>query len=345
MHCGSRKKKMVAVKSFGTFEGKRVDQFTLTSETGVVVDILNWGVVVRDWRVPVKGGTRSVVLGFETFDPYPVHSPYFGAVVGRVANRIGKGRFNLDKETYSIPPNEGVHALHGGPQGFSKLIWDAEIDDATNAVAFTLSSPDGAMGFPGNVDVSATYTLRGNRLRLDFTGTTDRPAPLSLVQHQYFNLGTGADVLDHRYWLKSHAYTEVDGALIPTGNIFEAAPGSKWDWSEAKTLRDARGNPIDYDGNVVLDSGRDLRDPIAIVTAPQNDLTLKLWSDQPGLQFYDGIYTNISVPGLGGKTYGKHSGFCLEDQALPDAVNHPHFPSIIVTPDDPYSHWGEFEIA
>lgn len=336
---------MVAVRNFGSFEGKRVDQFTLTSESGVEVDILNWGVVVRDWRVPLKGGRRSVVLGFESFEPYPQHSPYFGAVVGRVANRIGKARFTHGGKTYSVPPNEGQNALHGGAGGFGKQVWDAEVDDATNAVAFTLSSPDGHMGFPGDVEVSATYTLRGNRLRLDLTGTIDRPGPISLVQHQYFNLGTGADVLDHRYWLKSHAYTEVDKELIPTGNILEAAPGSKWDWSQPKTLRDAQGKPVDYDGNTVLDAGRDLRDPIAIVTAPQNDLTLKLWSDQPGLQFYDAIYTRVPVPGLGGKTYGAYSGFCLEDQAFPDAVNHPHFPSIIVTPDAPYSHWCEFEIA
>lgn len=336
---------MVAVKNFGTFEGKRVDQFTLTSDTGVEVDILSWGVVVRDWRVPLKGGKRSVVLGFESFEPYPAHSPYFGAVVGRVANRIGKAQFSLDGTSYSIPPNEGENALHGGAQSFGKLVWDAAIDDATNAVVLTLGSPHGAMGFPGNVRVTATYTLRGNRLRLDFTGTTDRPTPLSLVQHQYFNLGTGADVLDHRYWLKAHAYTEVDAGLIPTGNILEAAPGSKWDFAQPKTLRDAAGKPVDYDGNVVLDAGRDFKDPIAIVTAPQNDLTLKLWSDQPGLQFYDGVYTNIPVPGLGGKAYKAHSGFCLEDQAFPDAVNHPHFPSILVTPDAPYSHWCEFEIA
>jgi aldose 1-epimerase len=336
---------MVAVRNFGTFEDKRVDQFTLTSDTGVEVDILSWGVVVRDWRVPLKGGKRSVVLGFESFEPYPTHSPYFGAVVGRVANRIGKGRFSLDGENYSIPPNEGENALHGGAQSFAKMVWDATIDDAANSVVFTLDSPHGAMGFPGDVTVAATYTLRGNRLRLDFSGTTDRPTPLSLVQHQYFNLGTGADVLDHRYWLKSHAYTEVDDGLIPTGNILEAAPGSKWDWSQPKTLRDAAGKPIDYDGNTVLDAGRDFKDPIAIVSAPQNDLTLKLWSDQPGLQFYDGIYTNVAVPGLGGKSYKAHSGFCLEDQAFPDAVNHPHFPSIRVTPDEPYSHWCEFEIA
>jgi len=337
---------MVAVSNFGSFEGKRVDQFHLISDSGVEVDIINWGVVVRDWRVPVKGGgKRSVVLGFDSFEPYPLHSPYFGAAVGRVANRIGNARFTLDGKTYSIPPNEGKNALHGGAGSWGKQVWDAAPDDRANAVTFSINSPDGAMGFPGNVKATATYSLHGSRLRLEFAATIDRPGPVSLVQHQYFNLGTGADVLDHRYWLRSHAYTEVGEGLIPTGNILEAAPGSKWDWSAPKTLRDANGAAIDYDGNTVLDARRDFKDPIAIVTAPSNDLTLKLWSDQPGLQFYNAIYTNIPVPGLGGKSYKKNCGFCLEDQAFPDAVNHPQFPSIIVTPDKPYSHWCEFEIA
>jgi aldose 1-epimerase len=337
---------MVAVASFGSFEGKRVDQFTLTSDTGVEVDLINWGCVVRDWRVPVKAGNRSVVLGFEQFDTYPRHSPYFGAVVGRVANRIGGARFELGGKTYSIPPNEGTTALHGGPGSLAKLVWDAEPDDAADAVVFSLTSPDGAMGFPGTVKITATYRLTGNKLRLSFAATTDEPTPLSLVQHQYFNLGTGADVLDHRYWLKSNAYTENGADLVPTGNIFEAAKGSKWDWSSPKTLRDGAGKPIEYDGNAVLDTGRDIRDPVAIVTSPEGDLALKLWTDRPGVQFYDGVMTNVPQGlGRGGRTYGKFSGFCLEDQAFPDAVNHPHFPSIVITPDAPYSHWNEFEIG
>jgi aldose 1-epimerase len=213
-------------------------------------------------------------------------------------------------------------------------------------VEFSLRSPDGAMGYPGNVEMSATYRLDGNKLRLEFAATTDRPTPLSLVQHQYFNLGTGNDVLDHRYWLRASAYTEVDQNLIPTGNILEVKAGSDRDLRAApRTLRDASGKPVDYDGNFVLDAGRDFAEPIAIVTAPDNSLTLKQWSDRPGLQFYNSVMTNVPVPGLGGRMYGRYAGFCLEDQAFPDAVHHPHFPNIIITPDKPYAHWCEFEIA
>lgn len=335
---------MVAVSNFGSFGGRRVDQFRLVSTSGVEVDILSWGVVVRDWRVPVAGSTRSVVLGFEDFAPYPEHSPYFGAVVGRVANRIGGGTFTLDGKTYTTPANEGPNTLHGGPEGWAKLVWDAEPDDAANAVEFSITSPEGAMGFPGTVNATATYRLTGNRLRLDFAASTDRPTPLSLVQHQYFNLGTSGHVLDHRYRVAANAYTETDATLIPTGNILQVMPGSSRDFTAARTLRDARGKAISYDGNFVLDSGRDVGEPVATVTAPDGDLTLRQWTDRPGLQFYNAVYTDIPVPGLGGKHYGQYSGFCLEDQSFPDAVHHPHFPSIIITPDRPYAHWCEFEI-
>ena len=336
---------MVAVKSFGSFEGKRVDQFTLTSTTGVEVDLISWGVVVRDWRVPLKGGKRSVVLGFDNFDDYPKHSPHLGALAGRVANRVRGASFELGGRTYSLPKNDGQNSLHGGPQGVGRLVWDAAPDDATNSVVFTLKSPDGAAGYPGNVTMKATYRLDGNKLRLEFGATTDRPTPLSLVQHQYFNLGTGNDVLDHKYWFAAHAFTESGPDLLPTGNILEIKPGHERDFTSPRNLRDAAGKPIGYDGNYVLAAGRDLADPIAVVTSPDGDLTLRQWSDRPGLQFYNALTTNVPVPGLGGKHYGQFSGFCLEDQAFPDALHHPHFPNIIITPDRPYAHWCEFEIA
>jgi aldose 1-epimerase len=337
---------MVAVKNFGTFEGKRVDQFTLTSTSGVEVDLINWGVIVRDWRVPVKGGTkRSVVLGFDNFDDYPKHSPHFGSLAGRVANRVRNASFELDGKTYTLPANDGKSSLHGGPEGIGRQVWEAAPDDATNSVVFSLTSPDGHSGYPGTINLKATYRLDGDRLRLELGATTDRPTPLSLVQHQYFNLGTGDDVLDHKYWLAAHAYTESGADLVPTGNILEVKPGGERDFTAPRTLRDGAGKAIDYDGNYVLDAGRDHADPIAVVTSPSNDLTLKLRSDRPGLQFYNAVMTNVPVPGLNGKRYGQYSGFCLEDQAFPDALHHPHFPSIIITPDRPYSHWCEFEIA
>jgi len=331
----------VTAAAFGSFEGKRVDQFKLTSDTGVEVDIISWGVAVRDWRVPVAGGQRSVVLGFDTFDAYPAASPYFGSLAGRVANRIRDGRFTLDGRTYELTKNFGAHTLHGGPEGIGRLVWDGEVDSAANAVRFSLYSPDGAMGFPGNVDFTATYTLTGNRLRLDIGAKADRRTPLNVVQHQYFNLGTGTDVLDHTYRIAASAYTELGGPLIPTGAILPV-DGTVWDLRAGRTMRDAAGQPIDYDGNLVLPTDRRFEDEVANVTGPDGALTLKLWTDQVGVQLYNSVTTDVNAEG---KHFGHHCGFCLEDQGLPDAVNHPHFPSTIYGPDRDYSHRVDIEIA
>ncbi|HUH76879.1 MAG TPA: galactose mutarotase, partial [Devosia sp.] len=178
----------IAVSTFGIHRDKRVDQFRLTSDTGVSVDLIGYGVVVRDWRVPVAGGERSVVLGFDNFEAYPAHSPHFGSLAGRVANRIKGASFELNGKTYQLPANAGDLHLHGGTEGLGRQVWSGQTDEANNAVRFTHFSPDGAMGYPGNVNFSATYTLRGNRLRLELAATTDTATPISLVQHQYFNL-------------------------------------------------------------------------------------------------------------------------------------------------------------
>ncbi len=333
---------MVRVEKFGEFEGKRVDQFKLTSNTGVEVDIIGWGGVVRDWRVPVTGGMRSVVLGFDGFDAYPTHSPHFGSLAGRVANRIGGGSFELDGKTYTTPANfAGRHTLHGGPEGLGRVVWDAAVDTARNGVLFTHLSPDGHMGFPGNVRFSALYTLEGNKLKLELGASTDRRTPINLVQHQYFNLGTGPDVLDHRYQVNASAYTAVDEDLIPTGAILPVK-GTQWDLRAGRTMRDAAGEPVAYDGNVALDQGRDFEVPVATVSGPDGALTLKLWTDRPGLQVYNSVWTDVKAEG---KAFGRFSGFCLEDQDFPDAVHNPHFPSTIYGPDRDYLHRCDIEIA
>lgn len=334
----------ISIEKFGEFDGRRVDQFTLTSDSGVEVDIINYGVAVRDWRVPVRGGARSVVLGFDNFPAYESHSPHLGSIAGRVANRIGGASFEIDGKRYVLPANERTHMLHGGPEGLGRIVWAAEKDNKRNAVRFTHLSPDGAMGFPGNVNFTAVYTLTDNRLRLEMTATTDKKTPISLVQHQYFNLGTGPDVLDHMYEIHASAFTETDEDLIPTGVILPVER-TQYDLRKPRTLRDWAGKPVKYDVNLVLDQTRDLKDPVAIVKGPDGALTLKIWTDQPGLQFYNGVYTDIPVPGLHGKHYGNHSGFCVEDQAFPDAVHHPHFPSVWYWPGKDYSHWCEIEIA
>jgi aldose 1-epimerase len=333
----------ISVKAAGAFGGKQVDEFTLVSETGAEVDILTWGVVVRDWRAPLKtGGLRSVTLGFPSFAPYPEHSPHFGSLAGRVANRIKDASFEIDGVRYDTPRNWNGHTLHGGPEGLGKVVWDAVPDNSRNSVTFTHLSPDGHMGFPGNVHFTAVYTLSGNRLRLELSASTDKRTPINVVQHQYFNLGTGTDVLDHTYQVMADGYTEPGDHLIPTGKILPV-DGTKWDLRQPRTLRDASGRPVDYDGNVVLPDGRDVKDPVAIVTGPDGALTLKLWTDRPGVQFYNSVWTDVHPEG--GPDFGKYAGFCLEDQDFPDAVHHPNFPSTIYGPERPYAHWCEFEIG
>ena len=200
----------VSVERFGAFEGNEVEQFRLVSDTGVEVDIISWGVAVRDWRVPVGDTKRSVVLGFSGWDAYPVHSPHFGSLAGRVANRIAGASFEVDGVTFRTPVNfAGKHTLHGGPQGLGRVVWRGETDNMNNAVRFTHLSPDGHAGFPGTVAFTVTYTLTGNRLRLDIQAKTDKRTPINVVQHQYFNLGTGPDVLDHNYKVAASAYTQL----------------------------------------------------------------------------------------------------------------------------------------
>ena len=334
----------IAVSTFGTQDDKRVDQFRLVSNTGVSVDLIGYGVAVRDWRVPVAGGERGVVLGFDTLAAYVEHSPHFGALAGRVANRIKGAAFDLNGMTYRLPANAGALQLHGGSEGLGRQVWKGQADEANNAVRFTHFSPDGAMGYPGNVNFSATYSLKGNALRLELRATTDMATPISLVQHQYFNLGTTDTVLDHTIQVNSSAYTALGEDLAPTGAILPSR-GTIYDLRKARTMRDAGGQPVDYDMGLVLDTGRKQADPIATVIGPDQALTLKLWSDRPGVQVYNGVWTDIPVPGLGGKSYKKHAGFCLEDQAFADAVHNPHFPNVIYSPERPYSHWCEIEIA
>ncbi|RYH02919.1 MAG: galactose mutarotase [Alphaproteobacteria bacterium] len=332
----------VSVERFGAFEGNDVEQFRLVSDTGVEVDIISWGVAVRDWRVPVGDTRRSVVLGFDGFDAYPTDSPSFGSLAGRVANRIAGASFELDGIAYNTPANfMGRHTLHGGPQGLGRVVWRGETDNMNNAVRFTHVSPDGHAGFPGTITFTATYTLVGNKLKLEIHGTTDKRTPINVVQHQYFNLGTTGDILDHRYQLIAPAYTALGEDLIPTGAILPVA-GTAWDFNTPRTLRDTAGQGIDYDGNLVLATGRRFDEPVAIVTAPDDSLTLKLWTDRPGLQFYNSVWSNVSAEG---KTFPRHSGFCLEDQDFPDAVHHPHFPSTIYGPDRDYVHRCDIEIA
>ena len=334
----------VFTERFGEHDGRAVDRFRLVSDSGAEVELISYGAAVTSWRVPVPGGLRPVVLGFADLAAYVESPAHMGAVVGRVANRISGARFAMGGETVALPSNDGRNCLHGGPRGFAHRVWSGEPDGAGNAVRFSLHSPDGEMGFPGAVDVTATWRLEGNRLGLAIDATVDRVTPLSLVQHLYFNLGTGPDVLDHAFRVAASAFTPNTAALVPTGAILPVA-GTRWDFRTPRQMRDAGGAPVAYDGNFVLDAGRDPAAPVAEVIAPDGELCLRLWTDRPGLQLYNSPFVTHAFAGPDGRRYGPFSGFCLEDQSLPDALSNPHFPSILHDPERPYSHRCAFEIA
>lgn len=332
------------MRKIGTHEGRDVLETTLVSDTGVRVFVMNYGAIIRDWQVPVESGMRSVVLGFDRFEDYLTHSPYFGAIAGRVANRIGGSRFRLNGKEYVLPSNEGPNHLHGGPGGIAKKVWQMEGLTGDEAVRLTLTSPDGEMGYPGKLDIAVTYRLTGNRLRVEFHAETDAPTPVNIVQHNYFNLTGEGDVLDHKLWAEASAHVVLDPDLIPTGEI-RPVTGTPLDFRAGRTLRDEASEAVAYDNNLVLNTRRDTAKPVAIVTAPDSSLTLKISTDQPGLQVYNSGKLKLDVPGLGGVRYPRFAGLCLEDQNFPDAINHPHFPTPVVEPGAAYEHWCEIEIG
>lgn len=330
------------IRTIGQIEGREVREATLTSQTGMVLRIMDWGAVVRDWRVPVGGEMRPVVLGFDDPALYPAHSPHFGAIAGRVANRIAKGRFTLDGRTYTLPVNNGPNHLHGGPRGFGRRFWDIEADE--RSARLTLVSPDGDAGYPGTLRVAVTYTLTGNRAEIAFDAETDAATPVNLVQHHYFNLMGGGDVLDHRLMVNATATSEVDADLTPSGRLLPVA-GTPFDFRDPRPFRDAGGAPVAVDHNFALAEGRDPAAPAAVLEAPDGSLSLRLWTDQPGIQVYNAARLALDVPGLDGRRYPAFAGVCLEDQGFPDAVNHPHFPSVILRPGTRHAHRCTIEIG
>ncbi len=334
---------------FGTLPtGEAVEAFTLTNANGMEVKAITYGGIITSLKVPDKAGQLGdVVLGYDTLQGYLDKSPFFGCIVGRYGNRIGKGTFTIDGTAYALPINNGANHLHGGPQGLDKKVWTAEPFERPDAVGvvFTHTSPDGDMGYPGTLAVTVTYTLTNdNTLRFDYAATTDKATPVNLTQHTYFNLaGAGAgDVLGHEIEIAADRYTPVDSGLIPTG---ELAPveGTPFDFRTATAI----GARIDadhpqikagggYDHNLVFARGGSGTDAVVKVHEPTTGRTMTVATTQPGVQFYTGNFLDGTITGKGGKVYPRRSGFCLETQHFPDSPNKPEFPSTILRPGETY---------
>ncbi len=309
------------------------------------VSLMTRGATVVNLYTPDRNGKLGdIALGFSSLDSYTDKVPYFGAVVGRYANRIANGRFTLGGKTYQLARNNGPNALHGGLKGFDKQIWKAEVLKGPEpSVRFTLRSPDGQEGYPGDLDAAVTYTLTdNNELRLSYLAITDKPTVLNITNHTYFNLsGAGnGSILDHQLKLNASHFTPVNAALIPTGEIKNVA-GTVMDFRKSTAIglriKEVGGKPIGYDHNYILD-----RSPFvhmctaAVVHDPKSGRTLVVSTDQPGIQFYSGNFLDGTLTGKGGKVYKQYYGFCLETQHFPDSPNEPTFPSTELKPDETY---------
>ena len=288
--------------------------------------VLSYGAITADWRVAQGGRAVPVVLGHADARRYLDDSTYMGAIVGRVAGRIGDARFSLGGREYHLSRNDGRHHLHGGTRGLARRNWRLEPDGA-RALRLTCRLDDGEDGYPGAVDVRVDMRLERGRLTLDMRAQVDRPTPLSLAQHNYYNLAAAGTVWGHRLRVEAARYTETDDELIATGAV-RPLP-APLDFRCGKGLEAAQHGAMDL--NMVLEEGRDPNWPVAVLS--HAGFTLRMWTDQPGLQVYTG--GNLPTPG---------AGICLEPQCWPGAVNHAGFPSPIVTPEQPYAQRLVLEI-
>jgi len=335
----------VSMSVFGTLpDGTVVTRYTLRNTHGMTARIITYGATLTELLVPDRNGTPGdVVLGFDDLAGYLARSPYFGAIVGRVANRIAKGRFTLDGVEYRLATNNGPNFLHGGLKGFDKVVWTAETATVKDgaAVRLTYVSRDGEEGFPGTLTVRVVYTLTDdNVLRLDYAATTDKATPVNLSNHTYWNLRGQGDILGHVLWMNADRYTPVDETLIPTGTL-ASVRGTPMDFTQPTAvgarIDQVPGTPVGYDHNFVLrgDSGT-LRLALRL-SEPTTGRVMEMWTTEPGIQFYSGNFLDGTILGKRGIAYPFHGAIVLEAQHFPDSVHQPAFPSIILRPGETYT--------
>ncbi|KUN86045.1 aldose epimerase [Streptomyces bungoensis] len=329
-------------------DGTKVYRWSLENG-GTRLKVLSYGGIVQSLEIPDRHGRHAnVVNGFDNVDDYVAKSPYFGALIGRYGNRIGKGQFTLDGKSYQLSVNDGVNSLHGGAKGFDKHVWDVEPFTRGSDVGLHLhyTSVDGEMGYPGTLRTKVTYTLnRHGEWRIDYEATTDKPTIVNLTSHVYWNLaGEGSGTVeDHELRIAASRYTPTDAGLIPTGELAKVA-GTPFDFRHAKPIgRDIRAGHEQqvqakgYDHNWALDKGITAKpEHVATLRDPRSGRTLKIATDQPGLQFYSGNFLDGTLTGTGGRTYRQGDALCLETQHFPDSPNHANFPSTVLRPGQTY---------
>lgn len=332
--------------------GETVREFTLENGAGMTCQILDFGGAVRRWLVPNRvGPPTDIVLGYDDVAGYEHDRAYFGVLVGRVANRIGQGEFTLHGRRHALTRNDGRHTLHGGRRGFGKVLWQAEGAGTPEGPTLRLHrvSPDGEEGFPGALDVTVEYTLTPEgELRIAYEARTDQPTPVNLTNHSYFNLAGEGTILDHEVQLEALVYTATDDDLIPMGRNLAVA-ATPMDFRQFKPIGQdlafLRSAPRGYDSNYVIIEGRERYRRAAGVRCARAGRALTVWTDQPGIQFYSGNFLDGSIRGKNRVPYAQYSGFCLETQAFPDAVNQPDFPPVILEPGAVYRTTTSYRIS
>ena len=346
------------VEAWGKVDGKDVSLYTLKNSAGMEVRITNYGGTITYISVPDRGRKfGDVVLGFDTLEGYTskTNTSYFGATIGRYANRLAKGTFTLDGHVYHIPTNESGNTLHGGTKGFDKVVWDAKDVSKPGAPALELHylSPDGEQGFPGNLNVTVIFTVTAkNEVRIEYRAKTDKDTVLNLTNHSYFNLsGPGSgDILDDKVMIAADRFTPVDKTLIPLGTSIPLA-GTPFDFrkltvvgarikEDNEQLKIANG----YDQNFVLTQPGALTAVRAKVVDPKSGRVLEVFTDQPGIQFYTGNFLNGANHGVGG-AYNFRTAICLETQHYPDSPNQPKFPSSELKPGGEFRHTTIYRFA
>lgn len=321
-----------------TADGVLIDFYKLSNQSGISIKLITHGAsIVELWLPDRNGRANDVVLGFDSLNGYLGAHPFFGGTIGRFANRIAHGHFELDGQEYQLARNHGPHFLHGGRVGFDRRVWLAESlpPEQGVGVRFAYVSQDGEEHFPGKLSVTVTFTLSAdNEFTVQYVGESDRATPLNLTNHSYFNLAGSGDILGHTLSLNADNYTPVDSTLIPTGEI-QSVEGTPLDFrtpfpigSRIAEMKQVGG----YDHNFVLNGlGGALRQA-ARVYDPLSGRQMEIWSTEPAIQFYAGVQLDGSVAGKGGSAYRKYGGLCLEPQHYPDSPNHPGFPSTILRP-------------
>lgn len=335
-----------------TTDGVDVDLYTLTNKNGVVAKITTYGAILTELHVPDRTGKMGdVVLGFDNLDGYLKGHPYFGSTVGRVANRIAKGKFTLDGKEYTLAVNNGPNSLHGGLKGFDKQVWKASIIKSPEgpSVRFKYHSPDGEEGYPGDLDVTVEYTLTSkNAIVIDYTAKADKATPVNLTNHTYFNLKGSGEVLGYDMMINADKYTPVDDTLIPTGQI-APVKGTPLDFTFShpigEHMKELGGEPNGYDHNYIITGGGKSLTLAARAYDPSSGRVVEMSTTEPGVQFYTANFLDGTLTGKGGFTYQIHDAFCLEAQHYPDSINHPNFPTVVLKPGKVYHQRTEYAFS